>query len=137
MTITTTDLNQLAAALGVSVAEHTGGEKGRYYGARRITLRRGLGYINRRCTLAHELGHCVLGHDPAATGWIKDRQERDADQWAARLLISAVEYRAAEHLHGPHPGAIAAELEVTKHLVEVWREHHLTATAHNTGAGMT
>ena len=81
----------------------------------------------------YELGHCVLGHDPAATGWIKDRQERDADQWAARLLISAVEYRAAEHLHGPHPGAIAAELEVTKHLVEVWREHHLTATAPSAG----
>lgn len=116
-----TDPDQYAAALGLTITEHAGGEKGRYYGGGRISLRDNLGGVNRRCTLAHEIAHHVLGHDPAATGWWKNRQEREADEWAANYLISPAEYAAAEFLHGPEPGAIAAELNTTRHLVEVWR----------------
>lgn len=113
----------LAAAAGgpVTVLSHDGGEKGRFFGGRVISLRRDLGPVNRRCTLAHELGHVVLGHDPAATGWWKVRQEKAADRWAAETLIDPAEYQAAEQAHGPHPGGIAAELGVTVHLVEVFR----------------
>lgn len=129
MTITTTDPNQIAEALGVTITHHDGGEKGRYYGHNTISLRRNLGHINRRSSLAHELGHLVLGHDPAAEGWHHARQEREADEWAANLLITPETYREAELANGPHAGAIASELEVTKHLVQVWREQHERKTA--------
>lgn len=119
---TTTDPSAIAELLGVTVAEHTGGEKGRYYGHGLISIRADLGYINRRCTLAHELAHAALGHRPDATGWLRARQERAADQWAANRLIDTDAYRAAEQQHGPHPGAIAAELEVTTHMVKIWAQ---------------
>lgn len=118
------DPDILAGVLGVHVTSHTGGEKGRYYGGGLISLRDDLGPVNRRCTLAHELGHYVLGHDPAASGWWSTRQENQADQWAANLLITPSEYKAAELAHGPHEGAIASELEVTNHLVTVWRDNY-------------
>lgn len=135
--ITTTDPREVATRLGVTIVEHAGGEKGRYHGRGVISLRDDLGPIAARSTLAHELAHYVLEHDPAATGWIRARQERRADQWAADLLIAADAYRAAEQIHGPHAGAIAAHLEVTVHLVETWRTHnegnsHATET-HNEG----
>lgn len=71
--------------------------------------------------LAHEIGHWHYGHD-----WSRDhdraRDERQADKYAARLLIAPDDYRAAENLVGPHPGAVAEELGVTRHLVEVRRQ---------------
>lgn len=74
-----------------------------------------------RCTLAHEMGHWFHGHD-----WTRDHDrladERQADQYAAELLISPLEYAIAEQLHGPHPGAIAKELEVTRNLVTLWQQ---------------
>lgn len=119
---TTTDRNleQLAAQLGATIVTHDGGEKGRYYGHGIISLRRGLGPKNYRCTLAHELAHHSLGHDPAATGWVHDRQERQANEWAARLLISPTEYQLAEQLYGPHPAHLAAELGVTVKVLKTW-----------------
>ncbi len=122
MMTTTTDpkLEQLAAQLGATIVTHDGGEKGRYYGHGIISLRRGLGPKNYRCTLAHELAHHSLGHDPAATGWVHDRQERQANEWAARLLISPTEYQLAEQLYGPHPAHLAAELGVTVKVLKTW-----------------
>ena len=117
------DPDILAGVLGVRVTSHTGGEKGRYYGGGLISLRDDLGYVNWRCTLAHELGHYVLGHSPTASGWWSARQEKQADQWAANLLITPDDYAAAENTHGPHAGAIASELEVTCHMVNVWRSN--------------
>lgn len=119
---TTTDpkLEQLAAQLGATIVTHDGGEKGRYYGRGIISLRRNLGPKNYRCTLAHELAHHSLGHDPAATGWVHDRQERQANEWAARQLISPTEYQLAEQLYGPHPAHLAAELGVTVKVLKTW-----------------
>jgi Zn-dependent peptidase ImmA (M78 family) len=74
-----------------------------------------------RVTLAHEMGHWHLGHD-----WTREhskmRDEREADQYAARLLITAEAYACAERECGTHPGAIARELGVTRRLVELRRE---------------
>lgn len=122
MMTTTTDpkLEQLAAQLGATIVAHDGGEKGRYYGRGIISLRRNLGPKNYRCTLAHELAHHALDHDPAATGWVHDRQERQANEWAARLLISPTEYQLAEQLYGPHPAHLAAELGVTVKVLKTW-----------------
>lgn len=71
-----------------------------------------------RSALAHELGHAHYGH--GAHGGPRD--EREADQYAARLLISPDAYAAAEALVGEHPGALARELGVTRRLVELRRE---------------
>lgn len=87
-----------------------------------ILLREGLSPVEQLCTLAHELGHAVLGHTSSVGGWFAQRQERAADQWAARLLVSPAEYQAAERLHGPHVGGIAHELGVTTHIVATWQD---------------
>lgn len=79
-----------------------------------------------RVTLAHELGHLAKGHD-----WSmehdKARDERQADLYAARLLIDAQAYAAAENLFEGCVGSIAKELGVTRRLVELWRENHFPA----------
>ncbi|AWB82250.1 ImmA/IrrE family metallo-endopeptidase [Corynebacterium yudongzhengii] len=129
MKVSTTDPEKLAHELGVTIFEHDTGEKGRYYGYGIISLRRGLGYRARRCTLAHELAHYILDHNPRATGWWKERQENAADQWAADLLITPERYRDAENTHGPHSGAIALELGVTTHVINTWRNHYQRKTA--------
>lgn len=117
-------LAELAVEHGIDVAWHTSGPKGCWFPERRtISLRRNLGACARRCTLAHELGHAVLDHT-AGDGlpeWVVEKQERAADRWAAEHLISEDAYRSAETALGPHAGAIAAELGVTVHLLEVWR----------------
>lgn len=73
-----------------------------------------------REVLAHELGHVYYGHD-----WRRphdeERDERLADEYAARLLISPLEYASAEHVYGPHPGALAEALRVSVEMVRAWR----------------
>ncbi|WP_296103041.1 ImmA/IrrE family metallo-endopeptidase [uncultured Corynebacterium sp.] len=124
MTIQTApNLEMLAATHGITITTHTGGEKGRWYSnTRTISIRRDLGWVNAHCTLAHELGHALNSHDSRVEAWLRGRQEREADIFAANVLIDPSEYKSAELLYGPHPGAIAHELGVTNHLVEVWRE---------------
>lgn len=117
-------LVEIAFEHGVEVVTHRGGDKGRWYPSRQtISLRSDLPARARRYTLAHELGHAVLGHDAGADlpQWVVDKQERAADRWAAETLISEDAFKSAEAALGPHPGAIAAELGVTVHLLEVWR----------------
>lgn len=115
-------LDAVAITHRVVVISHEGGEKGRYYHPRLVSLRAGLGPVNRRCTLAHELAHAAHGDDPTATGRLRARQETRADELAAYWLIQPAAYAEAEALHGPHAGAIAQELGVTVHLVQVWRD---------------
>lgn len=114
------DLDKIAELFGVQVGETDNLDpawNGMYLHDRRLILiRKGLDYWKRRSILAHELGHAFyrdeIHGDP--------RLELRADQYAARLLISEDAYRAAEHLHGPHPGAIAHELGVTPDVVTTW-----------------
>jgi Zn-dependent peptidase ImmA (M78 family) len=82
-----------------------------------------------RMTMAHEIGHAHHDHqwtdDP--TTW--KRQEREADVFAAMLLISRDEYARAERIVGEHPGAIAKELAVTENHVLLWRETYAKSRA--------
>lgn len=120
--ISTDDLYTLAAVLGIHITEHDGGPKGRYtHAARTISLRRGLLHRELRCTLAHELAHAMAGDEPTGIAWLDERMERIADERAARWLILPADYAAAEELVGPHPGALARELGVTIHILEVWQ----------------
>ncbi|WP_296103790.1 ImmA/IrrE family metallo-endopeptidase [uncultured Corynebacterium sp.] len=124
-TLTAPNLETLAATHNITITTHTGGDKGRWYSETRIiSLRNNLHPIAYRCTLAHELGHAFCGHDSTAEGWFKERQEHEADTWAANLLIGQDEYMDAELIHGSCPGAIALELGVTVHLVRVWQNAH-------------
>lgn len=49
---------------------------------RSIVVRWGLDPVTRRCAIAHELGHAEFGHD-----YSSPRAEREADEFAAKLLI--------------------------------------------------
>ncbi|HAF71984.1 MAG TPA: ImmA/IrrE family metallo-endopeptidase [Corynebacterium variabile] len=130
--MTTTDQGHspdlLAEQWGIPLATHAGGEKGRRFPDGTISLRADLGPINRRCTLAHELGHHAHDDHPTDNPTTQARNEHRADRWAAQLLIHPDAYREAETMFGPHPGAIAAHLGVTHHLLAVWRDTHERTT---------
>ena len=115
-------LIQAAEARGIAVWWHRGGPKGAWLPeANAVTIRHGMDDAETISTIAHELGHAhhgdPAGHLPAF--------ERRADEFAARLIISPVEYAAAEIQYGPHPAGIARELGVTKHLVEIFQTLNL------------
>lgn len=113
-----------AAALGLRVEYFwpTTGRKGEYrHDERLIVIRPGMSHRQERCTLAHEIAHALAGDVRSAFGPVNARQESRADQRAAQLLVDLDEYRLAERLHGPHCGAIADELDVTVHMLAVWR----------------
>lgn len=121
MTISAVELHLLAESMGVQLRRHTGGPPGWYDHRRRIiSTRRGQSINQYRSVLAHELGHAAHGDTPTGNGHYDQRQERRADEYAARLLISPVEFEAAATWHHGHLPAIADELEVTQHLLRTW-----------------
>ncbi|QIK82438.1 ImmA/IrrE family metallo-endopeptidase [Sanguibacter sp. HDW7] len=83
--------------------------------------------LTQRITIAHEVGHHWHGHD-----WTRahdvERDERQADLYAARLLIDPHAMERAAAVVGCHPGAIARELGVTTHLVTLWLEQPQPST---------
>lgn len=85
----------------------------------RIIIRLDLTMVEKKDTLAHELGHLHYGHTCST-----DRNERRADRRAARLLIDLGDYRRAESIN-PDPQAIADELGVTRRIVRVWQREWL------------
>ncbi|MCQ9343546.1 ImmA/IrrE family metallo-endopeptidase [Corynebacterium kozikiae] len=84
---------------------------------RSIVVRWGLDPVTRRCAIAHELGHFHHGHTCSSP-----RAEREADEWAARALLSANLVEDAGRECDGAPSAIAAELGVTPTLLEVWMQ---------------
>ena len=77
--------------------------------------------LPQRETIAHEVGHHWHGHDWTRTHDV-ERDERQADMYAARLLIDPLAMERAAAVVGHHHGAIARELGVTTHLVTLWLE---------------
>ena len=73
------------------------------------------------CTLAHELGHAHYRHQLGATGLAREQQEREANEWAAILLIDENDYMAAE-INCDSISSIAHELGVTILMVRIWRQ---------------
>lgn len=74
-----------------------------------------------REVLAHEIGHIKYGHDLRSRHDMP-RDERRADLYAARLLISPTEYALAEALCDGDPCAIARELRVSTKLLRTWQD---------------
>lgn len=121
MTISAVELHLLAESMGVQLQRHTGGPPGWYDHHRRIiSTRRGQSISQYKSVLAHELGHAAHGDTPTGNGHFDQRQERRADEYAAQLLISPVDFAAAALWHNDHIPAIADELEVTQHLLRTW-----------------
>ena len=111
-------LIDVAETRGYHVRWHRGGPKAAWLPHQHaVSLRHGMSDADTLCALAHELGHAHYNDPPGHHG----AHEQRADRFAARLLISPVEYAMAEHAYGPHPAHIAHELGVTTHLINVWR----------------
>lgn len=85
--------------------------------------------MTQKVALAHELGHVHHGHD-----WrqqhTRERDEAQADQYAAELLISPSEYALAEAIYET-PGAIAQSLEVPQYLLNIWQRRHSHLTLYS------
>ena len=120
--ITMLDLEQLAEEMGVMIVTHTGGKKGGWNPTTRtVSLREGMHEVQTLCTLAHELGHAHYRHQLGATGLAREQQEREANEWAAILLIDENDYMAAE-INCDSISSIAHELGVTILMVGIWRQ---------------
>ena len=134
-TITETELERLAESFGIRIDTDYEGELavtdlgGYFTSDRRILIRPGLGAINRKCVIAHELAHALRDDSPTGHPHFDQRMERATDRLAAALLISPIEYATAEILYGPHEGAIAKELGVTKKMLTTWREAYERKTS--------
>ncbi len=64
----------------------------------RIVVRLGMTRAQRRWILAHEIGHAFYGHACHGSRTY-DRAERQADKYAAELLIDPAEYARLEQLN--------------------------------------
>lgn len=116
------DLLAMAAKAGLEVhaIDMPPGDLGYYaHDERRI-------YFNLRCTpserrsvVAHELGHHYYGHECDS-----DAAERQADAFAASLLIEPKMYAALEQINH-HAEWIADEMGVTVEVVEDYRRYCL------------
>ena len=116
------DMWAYAADRGLAVIEqHSPHRSGYHPGERVIRLTPGMKGRVQRSVLAHEVAHHELGHRPLSPGIARERQEAAANRWAAELLISPLEYAAAERLRGGHLPSIAVDLQVSDELVVVYR----------------
>jgi hypothetical protein len=100
------------------------GADARYYATvDRLIMDRRLGLqVDRRCVLAHELGHAVRGDLPCGEGVLDARQEAFVDQWAARRLIE-LPALADALAWSRQPDEVADALWVTPAVLEVRMRH--------------
>lgn len=78
--------------------------------------------VDRRCALAHELGHAMRGDLPCGEEILDARQEAHVEQWAARRLIT-LDALADALLWSDQADEIADHLWVTVTLLEVRVKH--------------
>lgn len=102
-------LDRWIEALGVQVVY--GDLDGALYGGymhdlRAIVIDKSLGPVQRKSTLAHELGHAILGHDCSTPA-----NEREASEWGARIMIQGCRFWRATRMYDT-PQEVAAELGV-------------------------
>jgi len=100
-----------------------------------IVLRGASSEHRRRFTVAHEIGHFVLHPQrlaPERGGGVNaawQAQEREADQFAAELLMPERLVREAVVQHGPDVGRLADRFDVSRKAMQV-RLRGLGLTAH-------
>lgn len=115
------DTEKEAAHQGITIVytSSTDGGPDAYWNPanRTITVRANLPRRYTRSLIAHELGHAHYGHTKSAP-----KSERQADEYAAHILIDEDEYRQAESTYGTDVETLAFILNVSPGLIEVWRE---------------
>jgi Zn-dependent peptidase ImmA (M78 family) len=129
------ELIQHAAALGTRVVmtHMPDGLLGAYSPFEaRIYLDLGLTPSERRSVLAHELGHAYYGH--TCDQGPRSPLERQADTYAATLLVHPEDYAALERVSAD-PHYIAEELNVTVEIVHAFRRFVLQRLGTRTYAG--
>jgi Zn-dependent peptidase ImmA (M78 family) len=119
---TLSELARHAAELDVTL--HVGhlpaGKLGLYDAeAARVWISFGLTPAEQRSVLAHELGHVYFGHTCGSP-----RAEREADRYAACLLVCPETYASLER-QDLDAHTIADEMDVTVDVVHAYRDHHL------------
>ncbi|ACV09905.1 ImmA/IrrE family metallo-endopeptidase [Jonesia denitrificans] len=86
----------------------------------RILINQHRSIMTQRVALAHELGHIHHGHDWRVNPHSRERDERQANRFAAELLVDPVELMEAEMLY-ESPGAVAAALSLPESILDIWR----------------
>lgn len=116
-------LMTLATELGLTIVESHGKHLAGYLPEDHIIrLTPNLPRRAARSLMAHEIGHHLHGHTPTPFGPLHARQERAANQWAAKYLIDMRAYAEAEHLRNGHLPSIAFDLDVTNELVTAYQQ---------------
>lgn len=116
------DMLGIAQERGIRVQWADLGDRHGEYGQGVITINERRPEEVQRIILAHELGHAWHDHRPVPDPFAERRQEREADEHAARLLVDRHTYEAAERMYGPSLGAVARELGLPARLVERLRD---------------
>lgn len=80
----------------------------------------------KKAVIAHELGHAFYSHECGSK-----RNERQANRYAAELLVDPVLYAEAERINDSCE-SIARELEVTPEIVKDYRLYCLQRLGHRT-----
>ena len=97
---------RLREAAHVTLAWHDGGPMGRtHFASATISLRRGLSWAERRCTVAHELLHVERGPVPLT---LAGREEERVRRETARVMLPDVK-AVGEALAWAHSEAEAAD----------------------------
>jgi Zn-dependent peptidase ImmA (M78 family) len=120
------DLLQHAADLGLRVQFRDMGRarNGEIHSSGLVMINDRRPMALQRVTLAHECGHHFYGHDWTAAH-DKERDEREADTYAARLLITPEAFADAEAIVGCRDAALARELNVQPKHIALWRASYL------------
>lgn len=92
---------------------------------RRIFVDSRLTPAEQRVVLAHEIGHARYGHGcERGASEVNRAHERQADRYAARLLIDEETYARLEAVSTDRH-FLAEELHVTVEFIDWYREHYL------------
>lgn len=86
-----------------------------------IIVDRAMTYTQKRCTLTHELVHWSHGDD-SCNGVMGARMERRTRRETAALLIPQLEYATLENIYEGETYPMAAELNVTEHVLRDYKE---------------
>lgn len=91
---------------------------------RRIVVRLGMTFDQSRWVLGHECGHAYYNHQCSGPH-VRDAAERQANAYAARLLIDPAEYARLEAINSDQHW-LAEEFSVSVEGIFAYEEHCLT-----------
>lgn len=119
------DLHQTAHDMGITLTHHDHGIPGIYLDQyKTISTRRGMAIWDYKSVLAHELGHAHYRDRRNGHRHFDEKQERRADEYAANLLIDPQQLLHLAPWHGHDYRSLAADLEVTPHLLKTYLQLH-------------